>query len=38
VGLEKIAALLGHASLNTTRIYVTPDTRDLERAVEQLEP
>jgi integrase/recombinase XerC len=37
VGLEKIAALLGHASLNTTRIYVTPDTRDLERAVEQLE-
>jgi integrase/recombinase XerC len=38
VGLEKIAALLGHASLNTTRIYVTPDTRDLEHAVEQLEP
>jgi integrase/recombinase XerC len=38
VGLEKIAALLGHASLNTTRIYVTPDARDLERAVEQLEP
>ena len=37
VGLEKIAALLGHASLNTTRIYVTPDARDLERAVEQLE-
>ena len=38
VGLEKIAALLGHASLNTTRIYITPDARDLERAVEQLEP
>jgi site-specific recombinase XerD len=37
VGLEKIAALLGHASLNTTRIYVAPDARDLERAVEQLE-
>ena len=37
VGLEKIAALLGHASLNTTRIYVTPDARDLERAVEELE-
>jgi site-specific recombinase XerD len=37
VGLEKIAALLGHSSLNTTRIYVTPDARDLERAVEQLE-
>lgn len=38
VGLEKIAALLGHSSLNTTRIYVTPDAHDLERAVEQLEP
>jgi len=38
VGLEKIAALLGHSSLNTTRIYVTPDARDLERAVEELEP
>ena len=37
VGLEKIAALLGHSSLNTTRIYVTPDARDLERAVEQHE-
>lgn len=37
VGLEKIAALLGHASLNTTRIYITPDVRDLEHAVEQLE-
>lgn len=37
VGLEKIAALLGHANLNTTRIYITPDDRDLERAVEELE-
>jgi integrase/recombinase XerC len=37
VGLEKIAALMGHASLNTTRIYVAPDVHDLERAVEQLE-
>ncbi len=37
VGLEKIAALLGHSSLNTTRIYVTPDARDLKRDVEQLE-
>lgn len=27
VGLEKIAALLGHASLNTTRIYITLDAR-----------
>jgi integrase/recombinase XerC len=37
VGLEKIAVLLGHSSLNTTRIYITPDTKDLELAVEQLE-
>lgn len=37
VGLERVAALLGHASLNTTRLYVTPSERDLERAVERLE-
>lgn len=36
VGLEKVAALLGHSSLNTTRIYITPSERDLEQAVEQL--
>lgn len=36
VGLEKIASLLGHANLNTTRIYITPDARDLESAVEKL--
>lgn len=36
VGLEKVAALLGHANLNTTRLYVTPDARDLELAVEKL--
>ena len=36
VGLEKVAALLGHANLNTTRMYVTPSTRDLEQAVEHL--
>ncbi|MFH1635391.1 MAG: tyrosine-type recombinase/integrase, partial [Chloroflexota bacterium] len=36
VGLEKVAVLLGHASLNTTRIYVTPGQRDLENAVEKL--
>lgn len=33
VGLEKVAMLLGHANLNTTRIYITPDERDLEHAV-----
>jgi site-specific recombinase XerD len=36
VGLEKIAALLGHSSLNTTRIYVTPSEKDLEMAVESV--
>jgi len=36
VGLERVAALLGHASLNTTRVYVTPGERDLERAVAEL--
>ncbi len=36
VGLEKIATLMGHASLNTTRRYVEPSERDLERAVERL--
>jgi integrase/recombinase XerC len=36
VGLEKVAALLGHSNLNTTRLYVTPDERELERAVESI--
>lgn len=36
VGLEKVAALLGHANLNTTRLYITPDAHDLEIAVEKL--
>jgi integrase/recombinase XerC len=36
VGLEKVAALLGHSSLNTTRVYITPSERDLEQAVENL--
>lgn len=37
VGLERVATLLGHTNLNTTRIYTTPGRRDLEKAVEQLE-
>jgi site-specific recombinase XerD len=36
VGLEKVAALLGHGNLNTTRIYVTPSEKDLELAVDAL--
>jgi site-specific recombinase XerD len=36
VSLEKVAALLGHSNLNTTRIYITPSAYDLELAVEGL--
>jgi integrase/recombinase XerC len=36
VGLEKVAALLGHSSLNTTRIYIVPNQQDLEKAVEKI--
>lgn len=36
VGLEKVAALLGHSNLNTTRIYIAPSQNDLEKAVEGL--
>lgn len=36
VSIEKVAALLGHSDLNTTRIYVTPGARDLRDAVEGL--
>ncbi|HPH97370.1 MAG TPA: tyrosine-type recombinase/integrase [Anaerolineaceae bacterium] len=36
VTLEKVAALLGHSNLNTTRIYTTPSSRDLEAAVNLL--
>jgi integrase/recombinase XerC len=37
VSLEKVAALLGHSSLNTTRIYTVPGHNDLEKAVEVLD-
>ena len=37
VGLEKVAVLLGHTSLNTTRLYIIPDEKDLASAVEKLE-
>lgn len=36
VSLEKVAALLGHSSLNTTRIYTVPGEADLEEAVRRL--
>ena len=31
--LDQVAVLLGHESLDTTRIYTQPSERDLERAV-----
>ncbi len=37
VSLEKVATLLGHANLNTTRIYITPGRSDLEKAVNTLD-
>lgn len=36
VTLEKVAALMGHSNLNTTRMYLTPGQQDLERAVATL--
>ncbi len=35
-GLETVAALLGHSNLNTTRLYVTPNSQDLARAVNSI--
>lgn len=37
VSLEKVATLLGHSNLNTTRIYTTPGEEDLEIAVGKIE-
>lgn len=37
VSLEKVATLMGHSNLNTTRIYTTPGEEDLEDAVEKIE-
>jgi len=34
VGLEKVADLMGHSRLDTTRIYTRPGRQDLEQAVE----
>ena len=33
VSLDKVATLLGHSNLNTTRIYTTPGVQDLEDAI-----
>ena len=37
VSLDKVAALLGHSDLNTTRRYTTPSAEDLTQAVEGVE-
>ncbi len=36
VGLEKVATLLGHSQLETTRRYVTPSQADLQAATERV--
>jgi integrase/recombinase XerC len=37
VSLDKVATLLGHSNLNTTRIYTTPGRQELEDAISELE-
>lgn len=36
VSLDRVATLLGHSSLNTTRIYTVPSQADLQDAVESI--
>ena len=36
VSLDRVAQLLGHESVDTTRIYTTPSEQDLQRDVEKL--
>lgn len=37
ISLEKVATLLGHSNLNTTRIYTTPSEEELSDALEKLD-
>jgi site-specific recombinase XerD len=34
--LGRVASLLGHQSVDTTRIYTTPSEQDLQREVEKV--
>ena len=34
--LDRVASLLGHESVDTTRIYTTPSEQDLQREVEKV--
>lgn len=36
VSLDRVAQLLGHESVDTTRIYTTPSAQDLQREVEKV--
>ena len=36
VSLDRVAQLLGHDSVDTTRIYTTPSAQDLQREVEKV--
>ena len=36
VPLDRVAQLLGHESVDTTRIYTTPSEQDLQREVEKV--
>lgn len=36
VSLDRVAQLLGHESVDTTRIYTTPSAQDLQREVEKI--
>ena len=34
--IDRVASLLGHESVDTTRIYTTPSEQDLQREVEKV--
>ena len=36
VPLDRVAQLLGHEGVDTTRVYTTPSQQDLQREVEKV--